>query len=228
MRLWYVRRAVPWRTVTGAGVLSLGLSGAVHVWPEVAAVLLPFALAAGAAGAGFLLDEDSAAVVAVTPRGGAWRLLSRLGLVWIPVTVVVTAMITLPGAAVVGRWPMAAAGTAACLLVAGAAAALGRLGIERPGPHLATATVGVTGLPFVLGPVLGLPPVFPLGPVPGWVPLLWWGVGLAGAVLLGLALRGTAGPRLGSGHEGRGDHPLRSDGGGQLRRVRHRVGGPPA
>src|SRR6476619_2336045 len=86
MRLWYLRRAVPWAALSGCGVVAVALVATARRWPETSGLVLPYALVACAAAAGFLMDESSAPIVGVTARGGAWRLLARLSGVVLPVS----------------------------------------------------------------------------------------------------------------------------------------------
>ncbi len=189
MRLWYLRRAVPWTAVGGACATAALLVVAVHRWPSSQWVLLPFALAACAGAAGFALDEAAATVVGVTARGRGWRVATRMISLVAPLTVWSAAVVSLTrldaaGGHVAGRGTLWLAGVAACLLVFGLATTLTRLGPARPGSGLASAVAVTAALPLTVGPMLGWDPVYPIGDVADWVPTFWWGVAAVGAVLV--------------------------------------------
>jgi hypothetical protein len=163
----------------------------VHRWPDTGGVLLPYALAACAAGAGFLMDECAAAVVRVTARGGAWRVLARSSALLLPVALWTVLVIGLPAAATTQRGTLLLAGAAGCLLAAGAAAAAARAGATAPGTHLAAAAVGLTTVPFVLGGFLGWDPVVPVHDAAVWVGPFWVVVGVLALACSAVGLRRT-------------------------------------
>lgn len=184
MRWWCLRRGVPWAAVVGCCGVAVLLTAAALRWPTLATVALPFALAAAAAAAGFLLDEVAAPVVEVTPRADRWWSLTRyLGLV-LPLGLWGGAVVWLPETTRgdVSGWVLA--GTAACLLAVGVASGASRAGVGRPGAMLATAITLVTAGPLVIGPLLDLATPYPFPGAATWVPWFWAGAGLVGLALL--------------------------------------------
>ena len=185
MRLWYLRRAVPWAALSGCGVVAVALVATARRWPETAGLVLPYALVACAAAAGFLMDESSEAVVGVTARGGSWRLLARLTGVALPASLWVALVAVVGDEAASDTSSLLLAGTAACLLGAGSATLLHRAGVGRPGGLVAGTLVGVVTAWSVLGGLFGWEPLLPVHGTPPWVPVFWAGV--AGVAVLAAA-----------------------------------------
>jgi len=110
MRLWYLRRAIPWVVLAGCGTVAALMAAAVQRWPGSVGTLAPYMLAVCAAAAGFLMDESSSAVVRVTPRGGAWRVLARLTGLALPIALWVALVQGLPDDAGTDRPSLTLAG----------------------------------------------------------------------------------------------------------------------
>jgi hypothetical protein len=191
MRLWYLRRAVPWAALSGCGVVAVALVATARRWPETSGLVLPYALVACAAAAGFLMDESSASIVGVTARGGAWRLLARLSGVVLPAILWVALVVAVGDEAASDTRSLVVAGLAACLLGAGTAALLHRTGIGQPGGLVAGALVGVATGWTVLGGLFGWQPLLPVHDAPSWVPVFWAGVGGVAVLAAVAGLRRT-------------------------------------
>ena len=191
MRLWYLRRAVPWAALSGCAAVAVALVATARRWPDTSGLVLPYALVACAAAAGFLMDESSTPIVGVTARGGAWRLLSRLSGVVLPATLWMALVVAVGDEAASDRGSLVVAGVAACLLGAGVAALLHRAGIGRPGGLVAGALVGVVTGWTVLGGFFGWQPLLPVHDAPSWVPVFWAGVGGVALLAAAAGLRRT-------------------------------------
>jgi hypothetical protein len=159
MRLWYARRGIPWVPFLACLALASAAAGAGQLWPQVAATLLPAALAACAAAPGFLFDDPSAAAVAVTPRGGRWARLSRCCVAAAPAGLWLALLAALPRSVQLDRSDWAAAGLAGQLLGLGLGWLASRRGVLTPGSSVAGAVAGITLMPFVIGPLIGWTPL---------------------------------------------------------------------
>lgn len=189
MRLWYLRRAVPWAALLGCcGVAALGVAS-LHRWPGNAWAVLPLVLAACAAACGFVFDDLATAVTSVTPRGATWRRTTRLAGGLLPVAVWALLVAVSPGrlSLDVSAWLLA--GAAGAVAAAGGAAVCSRRQLARPGAGVAGVVVMLALVPLVAGPFLAWESVYPFGDHPGWVVGLWAGVAALGALLVGWALR---------------------------------------
>ncbi len=189
MRLWYVRRGVPWAPLLACCALALAAAAVGHHWPAALWVLQPAALACCAAAAGFVFDEAATPVVSVTPRGSGWRRTARLGVVVVPLAIWLSIVVTVPAEAGPDRPGWATAGSA-CLLLAASGAGLGaRREVPAPGGMVAAVVAGLVLMPLVAGPVAGWDPVLPQGPFPDWL-VVFWSVGAGlGALLAAWTLR---------------------------------------
>jgi hypothetical protein len=183
VRLWYAGRAVPWAALLACAALAAALTGAMNLWEQTAAALLPLAVAATAAAAGFLFDEHAVAVTSVTPRGQRWGRTTRLALTLLPVATWLALVPLQPGSVPLdtGGWWLIGAG--ACLLAAGVAGLAARRQQSRPGGQVAAMLVLLVTVPMVVGPFLDWEPVFPIGDFPGWAFGLWGGIAAAGAAM---------------------------------------------
>ncbi len=189
LRWWYLRRAVPWRAVLlpclGAALLAGGLAR----WPSTALAFLPALLACCAAAAAFAFDERSVALVAVTPRGAAWRRTARLAVAVVPLGVWSAVVLLRPGSLPLERPGWALIGAAAIVLVVGVAALASRREVPAPGGTLAALIALGALAPLVVSLVLGWPSVYPVVGFDGGIAAFWLVVGGAGAAALAVALR---------------------------------------
>lgn len=189
MRLWYLRRGIPWTPLLGCCLLALVSAAAGQQWPSSLAVLRPAALACCAAGAGFVFDEAAITVVAVTPRGAAWRRFARLAVIALPLGVWLAIIAVVPASVSPDRPAWALAGTACLVVAAGAAGLCARRSIPAPGGIVASAVAGLVLMPLVVGPLAGWKPVFPQGVFPDWLVASWAAVAGVGVLLTAWALR---------------------------------------
>lgn len=188
MRWWYLRHGLHWPPVLGCCLAAGLVAAVVEQWPATALALLPIMLGACAAAAGFLFDEPALAVVAVTPRGAAWRRTTRLGVVAAPAITWVLLVHAEPGQALpVPGWLLA--GIAASVLFAGLAALAGRHDVAAPGSQLAALAVVGALAPVVVTMFTGWDTPYPLDTFSSSA---WWAwlvvAAVAGGVLVG-ALR---------------------------------------
>jgi hypothetical protein len=180
-RWCYLRRGVAWPALLGCCGAAVALAVALDRWPEAAVVLLPALLACCAAGAGFAFDERAVAVVAVTPRGGGWRQVTRLSVVLLPLTVWGAVVLARPGDLPMDRWVWWSVGVATTALVSGVAALASRREMGTPGSLLASVVSFAVLVPVVVTGFLGWGSVYPLAdPGPG-VRAFWAAIGVAGA-----------------------------------------------
>ena len=187
MRLWYLRRGVPWAAVAGCLVVAAVLAAAARHWPSYAELLLPFTVAAGGAAAGFVLDEDGAALVGSTPRGGRWADASRLAT--LPVIALLLVVLVRPASTAAGLSPPGWSVVALVAVALGVAVArLLRPRLPSPGTHVAVLLVVLTAAPFVVGGLLDWPPPWPAAELSGARALLWGGLGATAVVVLGWGL----------------------------------------
>lgn len=182
MRLWYLRRAVPWSallvSLSAAGLLTLLL----HRWPEVSIVGLPLVAASCAAGAGFVYDEPAAAIASVTPRAGWWRGSARLLAALPPLTAVLVLLAVMPDELRLDRNGWWLIGAAFVLLAVVPAAWAARSQVGKPGGVVAGGAVLLGIAPVVLSMMLGWEPIYPFGEFATWVQAFWVAVGLLAAV----------------------------------------------
>ncbi|HEX5917514.1 MAG TPA: hypothetical protein VFY76_06640 [Nocardioides sp.] len=188
-RWWYLRRGVAWPALLGCCVTALVVAALLERWPSTAVVLLPALLACCAAGAGFAFDEHAGAVVAVTPRGGAWRRTTRLGVVLLPLVVWGTVVLARPGDLPLDRWAWWAVGAATVALASGLAALAARREVDSPGSLLASVVAVVVLAPVVVTGFLGWESVYPVSDLPPGVWGFWVVVGAAGVAVWLAAVR---------------------------------------
>jgi hypothetical protein len=183
VRLWYAGRAVPWAALLACAALAAALTGAMNLWEQMAAALLPLAVVATAAAAGFLFDDHAVAVTSVTPRGQRWGRTTRLSLTLLPMATWLALVRLLPASIPLdtnGWWLI---GAGACLLAAGVAGLAARGQQSRPGGMVATMLALLAIAPMVVGPFLDWEPVFPIGDFPDWAFGLWGGIAAVGAAM---------------------------------------------
>lgn len=182
MRLWYLRRAVPWAAQLGCLAVAVGVTGLVNGWPEVAVVALPLLVAGCGAAAAFGFDEPAVAIAAVTPRTGWWRGSARLLAALPPLACVVVLLSTVPDEVRLDRGGWWLIGIALVLLAVAPAAWAARRQVARPGGGVASAVVVVAIAPVVVTMMLGWDPIYPFGEFPARVAAFWACAALAGAV----------------------------------------------
>ena len=187
MRLWYLRRGVPWAAVAGCLAAAAVLAAAAWHWPDQAVVLLPFAVASGAGAGGFLLDEAGSAVVRPTPRGGRWADGSRLAALPAIALVVVALVRPAAGAAGLTTTGWGVVSVVAVALGAAFARAL-RPRWTSPGSLVAVLLVLVTTAPFTVGALLGWTPPWPETEMTGGIAVLWGSLGVGAGLVLGVGL----------------------------------------
>ena len=189
MRWWYLRRGVAWPAVLGCCAAAGATAVVLARWPSAALGLLPLLLASCAAAAAFVFDELAGPVVAVTPRGGGWRRTSRLAVLAVPLALWAVVVLAEPGDLPLERGGWLLIGAAAVLLTAGVAGIASRRDVVVPGPLLAPIVMLALLSPVVIGMFLGKEPLYPVGDFADGIRTFWLGVGAAGLVACGVALR---------------------------------------
>lgn len=173
MRLWYLRRAVPWASLLGCLVAATGTTLLVNQWPEVSMVGLPLIATLCAAAAGFTYDEPATAIASVTPRAGWWRGSARLLAALVPLATVLILLAVMPGELRLDRNWWWLIGAAFVLLAVAPAAWAARSQVGRPGGAIAGGAVLLGIAPVVLTMVLGWESIYPFGEFATWVQALW-------------------------------------------------------
>jgi hypothetical protein len=186
---WYLRRGVPWTALLGCCAAAVAVAGLLARWPSGAIVLLPVLVACCAAAAAFCFDEQALAVVEVTPLGSSWRTLARLAVAGVPLALWTALVWLRPGDLPLDRPAWWLVGAAATGLGVGFAALASRRAVSTPGGSLAAALVLAAIGPVVVTSFLGTESIYPVGDFPAGVRTFWLGVGAAGVVAAGLALR---------------------------------------
>lgn len=203
--MWrHAARAVPWWLVGAAGCLVLVTMRVLAIDPWTLWPLQATTVGLVAAGVAWCLDEPSASVVDVCPRGLAWRTTARC----------------LGAGVVVGLWSLAVwwnrtalFGHAWAVWVQGVSTALVTVvwvtwrrsrGESTPGQRFAVAVIGLTTCWALLRPASRLLPVFPYafgGEYGDWrISTVGWSfTGLAAAGILLAGWRGWISPRRFSG-----------------------------
>ena len=192
MRLWYLRRAIPWVALLGCCTAALAAVAMLHRWPSAAMALLPATLACCAAAAAFVFDEQAAAVVAVTPRGAGWRRTARGAVAFLPLALWTGMVAWRPGDLPLERSGWWLVGLATVLLIVGVAGVAARRELPAPGAVLAPVIAIAVFSPIVITLFLGWDSIYPTGDFAPGVTTFWLVVGGAGLVACALALR----PRL--------------------------------
>jgi hypothetical protein len=164
MRLWYLRRAIPWPPVTGCVAVAALLVAAVHRWPSMASLGLPLAALTVVAAACLLFDDPPVAVSAVTPRGRRWAPAQRSMFAALLLAAGIALFATIPAdvAGDLSDWVLVlGALTAAALL-----AVLTRVRGQVPQPGASVASMVVLGglTPLVVGLMLDWPSPYPAPP----------------------------------------------------------------
>lgn len=181
LRWWYLRRGVPWPAVLGCCAAAGLLAGFLAQWPTAALVLLPGILACCAAAASFVFDERPVLLVAVTPRGAAWRRTARLAVALVPLGVWAVVVLARPGDIPLDRGGWLLIGFAAVSLSVGATALASRLEVPSPGAMIAPVVALAAIAPVVVTAFLGWESVYPIGDLPRGVWALWLVVAGLGA-----------------------------------------------
>jgi hypothetical protein len=189
MRLWYLRRAVPWTALLACLGLAVGCWLLARQWHSTALTMLPLMLASCAAAASFVFDDETTPIASVSARGATWRRTTRLLAVLLPVTSWVLLVGTVPDELDLVRPGWVFAGLAASALAVGLAGLAARRQVARPGQHIAGLVVVLALSPLVLGLFLGWRSVFPFGDFPQQATAFWAVVGGTGLVLTAVALR---------------------------------------
>jgi hypothetical protein len=179
---WYLRRAVPWAALLGCSAGAVVVAALLERWPSSSLVLLPTLLACCAAAAAFSFDESALPVIAVTPRGAAWRRLARLGAAAVPVLVFAGVVAARPGDLPLARGSWLLLGGGAIGLSTGLAALASRRHVPRPGGALSGLVVLAVLGPVVVTAFLGWDSIYPVGEFGTGVRNLWLGV--AGVAVL--------------------------------------------
>lgn len=195
MRLWYLRRAVPWAALLGCLGVAVLIAMLVRRWPEVAAIGLPLLVASCAAATGFTYDEPASAIASVTPRAGWWRGSARLLAALAPLAVVLLLLATMPEEVRLDRNGWWLIGAALVLLAVAPAAWAARSQVGRPGGAVAGGAVILGITPVVFSMLLGWDPVYPFGEFPTWVLTFWVTAALLGAAGCASALVAFGRPR---------------------------------
>lgn len=182
MRLWYLRRAIPWAALLGSLSAAGALTLLLHRWPEVSMVGLPLVAASCAAAAGFVYDEPSAAIASVTPRAGWWRASARLLAALPPLAAVLILLAAMPAELRLDRSGWWLIGAAFVLLAVAPAAWGARHQVGRPGGAVAGGAVLLGIAPVVLSMVLGWETIYPFGEFATWVQAFWVTIALLSAV----------------------------------------------
>ncbi|MCY4726849.1 hypothetical protein NYO98_11225 [Nocardioides sp. STR2] len=188
-RWCYLRRGVAWTALLGCCGAALALAVALDQWPEAAVVLLPALLACCAAGVAFAFDEHAVTVVAVTPRGGGWRQVSRLAVALLPLAVWGAVVLAGPGDLPLDRWAWWSVGAATTALVSGVAALASRREVGTPGSLLASVVSFAVLAPVIVTGFLGWGSVYPLADLAPGAWAFWASVGAGGAVMWVAATR---------------------------------------
>jgi hypothetical protein len=161
-----VIRAAPWLAVLGvaAGGAGLLLLAALVHGTDVAAGIALLGVAACAAGAAYVLDEESATVTDATPSSRALRTAWRLPVVALPAAVGLGGLALLDGLDPATHWlrlsPLLLGAVAAAVAVA---AALRRAGAATPGDLASVLVATSTVLLVPLDPLRRWAHVAPLG-----------------------------------------------------------------
>lgn len=187
MRLWYLRRAVPWAALLACCGLAGLAAASLHAWPGNAWGVLPVALAACAAASGFVFDELATAVTAVTPRGRTWAPSARLGPGLVPLGVFTALVASAPADLALDRSAWLLTGLGAVAVAAGAAACCARSQLPRPGPAVAGTVALLVLAPTIAGPFLEWESVFPWDGREGWVLAFWGALAAVGTALAAAA-----------------------------------------
>ncbi|GAB3771896.1 hypothetical protein FB382_003053 [Nocardioides ginsengisegetis] len=189
LRWWYLRRGVAWHPLLGCCAAAALVTGLLARWPSNAPAFLPALLALCAAGSAFVYDEAALPVVAVTPRGAAWRRTTRLGPAAAPLGLWTLVVLARPGDLPLQRSGWWLAGAATITLAAGLAALASRREVGAPGSMLAAVLALALVGALVVTSFLGWDSVYPIAGFSGGVWTFWLTLAAGGALALLAALR---------------------------------------
>lgn len=148
MRLWYLRRAVPWpATLGGLGGCGLLVAATVR-WEGFGWFGLPMAALLAVAAAALVYDEPAVAVTTVTPRGSRWAPASRLAAGLAMLGMGLALVLTGPGTTDEGAWTLALGGLGGLVLLTAVEGSARQ--VPRPGGAIAPLVVLVGLAPLVL------------------------------------------------------------------------------
>jgi hypothetical protein len=187
MRLWYLRRAIPWRAVAGCAAVAAVLVVLACRWSSLASLSVPLGILLLVSAACFAFDEPAVAVTAVTPRSSRWAMASRCG---------ACAALLVAGLVLLAATPGSVVGDLARVLFASGAVALAavlvgvRREVARPGAVVATAVVLGGLAPLVVGPFFDWPSPYPPPALGDGLRAAW---GVAAAVGLITVVAGVRG-----------------------------------
>lgn len=189
MRLWYVRHGVSWAPLLACCITAAAAFVLLPHWPRAEAALPLLALTACSAAAGFVFDEFSGDVVAVTPRGAGWRRSTRLALALLPAAVWCAGVRAIPQEHAAGTGPWTLVGLVCITVAVGIAGLLSRYGVASPGSPVAAGVAVLVLAPPVVGPMAGWDSVVPPTPGSHEVMIVWWGLGIVALLLVAAAVR---------------------------------------
>ena len=136
-----------------------------------------------------MYDEAALPVIAVTPRGAAWRRTTRLGVTAAPLGLWTLVVLARPGDLPLARGGWWLGGAATITLGAGLAALASRREVGAPGSILAAVlALAVLGA-LVVTSFLGWDSVYPIAGFSGGVWTFWLAVSTAAGLALLAALR---------------------------------------
>ena len=200
MRLWYLRRAIPWPPVAVCVAAAVALVAAAHVSPATADLVLPLAALVAVAATCFLFDEPAVAVTAVTARSGRWTLALRASVAALPLGAGLALLLTAPAdvRGDRGDWALVLAGLAAAVMLIALARA--RRQLPQPSSPLASLVVLCGLAPLVAGPFLQWRSPYPQPELSDAWRVFWAGAagtGAIGALAVALNMRWAGVPARG-------------------------------
>jgi hypothetical protein len=198
LRLWYLRRVMPWSAVSGCLAVAVALLG-VTLWKDTTVyAVLPLVALLSAAAAAVTVDDAASAVTSTTARGSRWAASTRLA---------GAAGVALVGMGLLAAAPEDLGRDMAWLLVVGSlvlavtatSAWLLRRGHTRPGAAVASGLVLIGILPFMASRLLGTAWPWPSPGLDDAMRGRWLLVAAVAAVALGWTLLRPVPHRVGTG-----------------------------
>ena len=189
LRLWHVRRAVPWLSI-GICLGTAALGVALVSWQErMAFVVLPLVALLTAAGVAFVLDDPAGDVTRVTLRGSRWVPANRLSVAVLVAGAGVGLTALAPGeVGGLAGWPLVV--VALAMASAAVAAWCVRRHRHSPGAGVASALVLLGLVPFAAARLFGSAWPYPSPTLSDAARDRWLVVALAaGVALVWVALR---------------------------------------